>query len=177
MARTRTGLLALIAVLVLTALRTPAEETSAPVAPAHPAPPPMSEQELQSFLARPLVAHLALVRGNGSPQLVPMWFLFKDGAFYMSTRTYAAKLKHLRKNPRVAIVIDVMEAPLKNKSVTVSGTAQVLTSGVQEMTAAIYRKYVGEQGMASAAAQHNINEPRVILKIIPKKIVTMDTTR
>ncbi len=154
-----------------------AEEANTPAALARPAPQPMSEQELRSFLARPLVAHLALVRANGTPQLVPMWFLFKDGVFYMSTRTSAAKLKHLRKNPRVAVVIDVMEAPLKNKSVSVSGTAEVVTAGVPEMTAAIYRKYVGEQGLSTGSAQHNINEPRVILKIVPKKIVTMDTTR
>ncbi len=136
----------------------------------------MSAADLQEFLTRPLVAHLAVVRANGTAQVVPMWFLYKEGVFYMSTRTYAAKLKHIQHNPRVAIVIDVMEAPLKNKSVSVEGTAEVERTGVKEMTTAIYRKYVGQAGLASAAAQRNINDARVILKIVPKKIVTVDTT-
>lgn len=137
----------------------------------------MTPQEMQAFLARPLVAHLAIVRANRTPQLVPMWFLYENGAIYMSTRVNAAKLKHIRANPHVAVVVDVMEAPLKNKVVTIEGTAQIETTGVKDVVTKIYRKYLGPEAAKSPAAQHNINEPRVILKITPERIHTMDTTR
>jgi len=142
-----------------------------------PAPPPMTKEEMQAFLARPIIARLATVRANGTPQIVPMWFLYEDGVMYMSTRTYAAKVKHLQKNPRVAVVVDVMEAPLKNKVVTLEGTVEVQTTGVKEVTTKIYHKYMGTEGAATPAAQQSINAPRVILKITPKKIESMDTTR
>jgi PPOX class probable F420-dependent enzyme len=141
-----------------------------------PAPPAMTPAEIPAFLARPLVAHLATVRANGSPQLVPMWFLYENGVVYMSTRTTAAKLVHIRHNPHVAVEVDVMEAPLKNKVVTIDGRAEILTIGVKEITTRIYRKYMGLEGAASPVAQRNINTPRVILKITPKHIWSMDTT-
>jgi PPOX class probable F420-dependent enzyme len=143
---------------------------------ARPKPPAMSKEELNAFLARPLIARIATVRPNGSPQLVPMWFLYEDGVTYMSTRTYAAKVKYLKKNPRVAVVVDEMVAPMKNKVVTFEGTVEVLDTGVKEMTTKIYHKYVGVEGSASPQAQQSINTPRVILKITPKKMETMDTT-
>lgn len=152
-------------------------ETAKATPAAHPTPPPMSADEMKAFLARPLVAHLATVRTNGSPQVVPMWFLYEDGVMYMSTRTWAAKVRHLRHNPRVAVEVDVMEAPLKNKVVGIDGTAEVLTSGVKEMTTRIYQKYVGPDAAQDPKAQQSINTPRVVLKITPKKMWSMDTTR
>jgi hypothetical protein len=41
----------------------------------------------------------------------------------------------------------------------------------------IYKKYMGEEGMKIPAAQQSINAPRVILKITPKRIESLDTTR
>jgi len=137
----------------------------------------MTQEEVQAFLARPLIARLATVRANGTPQVVPMWFLYEDGVMYMSTRTNAAKVKHLRANPRVAVVVDVMEAPRKNKVVTLEGAAEVQTTGVKEMTTKIYQKYMGKEGAATPDAQQSINTPRVVLKIAPKKIESLDTTR
>lgn len=155
----------------------PLEAVTPPAPPVSHVPPSMTADEIRSFLAQPLIARLATVRRNCTPQIVPMWFLYADGVLYMSTRTQAAKLKHLRAHPQVAVVVDVMQAPLKNKSVTLQGRAEVLTTGVKEMTTRIYEKYMGKDAAASAAAQHNINEPRVILKITPKTITSIDTTR
>jgi PPOX class probable F420-dependent enzyme len=145
-------------------------------APARPAPPPMTKEEMQAFLARPIIARLATVRPNNTPQIVPMWFLYEDGVMYMSTRTYAAKVKHLQKNPRVAVVVDEMIAPLKNRVVTLEGTVEVQTTGVKEVTTKIYHKYMGTEGSATPVAQQSINAPRVILKITPKKVESLDTT-
>lgn len=144
--------------------------------PARPAPPAMTKEEMQAFLARPIIARLATVRPNSTPQIVPMWFLYEDGVMYMSTRTYAAKVKHLQKNPRVAVVVDEMVVPLKNKVVTLEGIVETQTTGVKEMTTRIYHKYLGAEGAATPAAQQSINTPRVILKITPKKIESIDTT-
>jgi len=65
------------------------------------------------------------------------------------TRTWAAKVKHIRGNRHVAVTVDVMEAPLKNKAVLLDGTAEIVTTGVQEMTTAIYQKYMGADAAKS----------------------------
>jgi len=137
----------------------------------------MTREAMQAFLAKPLVARLATVRANGTPQVTPMWFLYEDGIVYMSTRPERAKVKHIKVHPQVAVVVDVMEAPLKNKVVIVEGTAEFITTGVKEMTTKIYQKYMGVDGAGTPPAQQSINAPRVVLKITPKKIQTLDTTR
>lgn len=169
------GLIALCAVFVEVIGARAEEKPPVPSPPSTPL--SMTQEAMQAFLAQPLIARLATVRANGTPQVVPMWFLYENGVMYMSTRTYAAKVKHLQKNPRVAVVVDVMEAPLKNKVVTIEGTAEMLTTGVKEVTTKIYHKYMGVEGAATPTAQRNINTPRVILKITPQKIETLDTTR
>jgi hypothetical protein len=45
------------------------------------------------------------------------------------------------------------------------------------MTTKIYHKYAGVDGSATPQAQRSINTPRVILKITPKKMETLDTTK
>ena len=143
---------------------------------AEPAPPAMSKQEIDAFLARPLVARLATVRANGTPQITPMWFLWENGVLYMSTRVKAAKVKHIRAHPRVAVVIDVMEAPFENESVTIEGPAEIRTTGVKEVVTKIYRKYLGAEGLKSERARKGIETPRVILAITPVKVWSVDTT-
>jgi general stress protein 26 len=95
----------------------------------------------------------------------------------MSTRPERAKVKHIKAHPQVAVVVDVMEAPLKNKVVIMEGTAEFINTGVKEMTTKIYQKYMGMDGADAPPAQQGINSPRVILKITPKKIQMMDTTK
>ena len=61
--------------------------------------------------------------------------------------------------------------------VIMEGTAEFINTGVKEMTTKIYQKYMGMDGAGTPPAQQSINSPRVILKITPKKIQTMDTTK
>jgi len=144
--------------------------------PPRPRLPAMTPERLKEFLAQPLVARLATVRPDGRPQVVPMWFIYQDGVVYMSTGVEAAKVRHIRHNDRVAITIDVMEAPLKNKGVIIDGRAEIQTDGVLDVTRRIYKKYMGEEGSATPVAQRSINRPRVILKITPNRLVSFDTT-
>ncbi|MGE0826629.1 MAG: pyridoxamine 5'-phosphate oxidase family protein [Candidatus Binatia bacterium] len=155
------------------------EETAVATSSASPvvAEPAMSADELQEFLARPLIARLATSRANGTPQVTPMWFLYEDGIVYMSTRPSRAKVRHIKANPNVAVVVDVMEAPLKNKVVTFEGSVELVTTGVKEVTTKIYQKYMGIEGAKSPPAQQSIDAPRIILKMVPKTVQTIDTTR
>lgn len=134
----------------------------------------MTEREIRGFLSQPRVARLATVRPDGTPQITPMWFLFENRTIYMSTRTGAGKVTHIRRNPNVAAVVDVMEAPYRNKVVELEGTAEIETEDVTELTAKIRRKYVGAQ---SAQGLGGSDTGRVILKFSPRKIRSLDTTR
>ncbi len=61
--------------------------------------------KLRDLLDRPLIAHLATVRGDGSPQVNPMWFSW-DGEFIRFSHTnFRRKFHNVTANPAVSISI------------------------------------------------------------------------
>ena len=50
-------------------------------------------------------AELATVMPDGSPQVTPVWFEFKDGAIRINTALGRRKARNLETNPKVAMAI------------------------------------------------------------------------
>jgi PPOX class probable F420-dependent enzyme len=98
------------------------------------------------------VAHLATADAHGQPHVIPICFVF-DGKYFYSPidekpkRTAAQKLKRLkniRENPQVALVIDHYEEDWRKLAyILVSGKARVLLSGAKHRKAVklLRRKY------------------------------------
>ena len=62
--------------------------------------------DLDAFLTRPLVAHVAT---NG-PTIRPVWYLWEQGAFWWLTGSWSRLPNRLRRDPAVALVIDNWDA-------------------------------------------------------------------
>ncbi|HKS46498.1 MAG TPA: PPOX class F420-dependent oxidoreductase [Amycolatopsis sp.] len=70
-------------------------------------------EELRDLLERPLIADLATVREDGTPQVNPMWFAW-DGEFIRFTHTnFRRKFRNIRANPAVAVSIIDPENPYR----------------------------------------------------------------
>jgi pyridoxine/pyridoxamine 5'-phosphate oxidase len=65
-----------------------------------------SQQEIEEFLAKPLVCHLACLDDEGYPYVVPCLYLYADGGFYLTARERAAWAHHLQRDGRVSLCID-----------------------------------------------------------------------
>ncbi len=71
---------------------------------------PASHRDL---LERPLFAHLATIRPDGTPQVNPMWFSW-DGEYVLFTNsTERQKYKNVIAHPDVAISINDPEQPYR----------------------------------------------------------------
>src|SRR5439155_13029538 len=46
----------------------------------------MDQGEIDAFLAEPRLCHFATVDAKGHPRVRPLWFLWKDGEFWFTTR-------------------------------------------------------------------------------------------
>lgn len=55
---------------------------------------------------------LATVRPGGRPHLVPIWFVWMDGEFYILTESSSVKARNLRANPRAVISLEDGSSPL-----------------------------------------------------------------
>ena len=59
------------------------------------------------FLGSQKILRLATVDAGGMPHIVPVWYLFEAGKFYVGTNTNTRKVRNLRKKKLVAFCIDV----------------------------------------------------------------------
>lgn len=109
--------------------------------------PAMTPQELQAFLAQPLVASFCTLGADGAPRVAPVWFQYQDGRFYVWTDNASVKLRNVLRDPRVALCIASHDEPYRY--VVARGVAEVVRDGVAARAVAIAQRYYGpERGTA-----------------------------
>lgn len=64
---------------------------------------------LDAFLQRPLVARVATI-GRHGPTIRPVWYLWEEQRFWWLTGAWSALERQLRRDPRVALVVDSYNA-------------------------------------------------------------------
>src|SRR6478672_9843723 len=68
--------------------------------------PPMPvPSEVEEFLRRPLPAVIATLRADGSPHTVPTWYDWEDGHVLVNMADTRLRLRHIRRDPRVALTV------------------------------------------------------------------------
>jgi PPOX class probable F420-dependent enzyme len=60
---------------------------------------------IEEFLREPNLMVIATVRDDGRPQSVPSWYEYRDGRLVVNMDAGRARLKHMRKNPNVAVTV------------------------------------------------------------------------
>jgi PPOX class probable F420-dependent enzyme len=79
---------------------------------------------------------LATVRPDGSPHLVPIWFVWVAGKIYLCTEAASVKVRNLQLNPRVSIALEDGNHPI-----VIEGLAQPIGVAPQPVMAAFQKKY------------------------------------
>src|SRR5438309_1870360 len=78
---------------------------SADAAAGPPEPAKVIPEPLADMLERPLYAHLATVRPDGTPQVNPTWFRFDGEYLWLTTTSRRQKHRNWRAQPAVALSI------------------------------------------------------------------------
>jgi PPOX class probable F420-dependent enzyme len=84
---------------------------------------PKIAAELESRLREEKIGWLTTVRHDGTPQPVPVWFLWQDGRFLIYSQPNARKIGNIERNPRVAVNLNSDE--WGNRVAVFVGTASV----------------------------------------------------
>jgi PPOX class probable F420-dependent enzyme len=71
-----------------------------------------------------LVIWLTTIGADGTPQPNPVWFLVEDDTVLVYNRDDALRLKHIRRNPRVALNLDTDGEG--EDVIVLTGTAEIL---------------------------------------------------
>jgi Pyridoxamine 5'-phosphate oxidase len=85
----------------------------------------MTDAERDEFLAAERTARVATLGADG-PHATPLWFAWHDGCIWLYSITRSRRWADLRKDPRLAIVVDTGHAYDELRGVEITGTAEVV---------------------------------------------------
>ncbi|TMF86931.1 MAG: TIGR03618 family F420-dependent PPOX class oxidoreductase [Chloroflexi bacterium] len=126
----------------------------------------LTEQDLELFQATNF-AHVATLSEDGSPHAVVVWVDAADGKVRFNSAEHAVKVKHLRRDPRVAVSVHGQDDPYR--AVTVLGSAVMTTEGAEEHIDLLTRKYTDRDRYP--AEWRAANEVRVLIEVAPRSIL------
>jgi PPOX class probable F420-dependent enzyme len=141
----------------------------------YPQMPPLTEEELASFLEAMPIARLATHNPDGTIHVVPVWFKYVDGDILLGTQEITQKVKNVERDPNVTVLIDSQESPFKGAMIY--GTATLDTENlVAERTDIFARFMPAEEAQRLAGALAAAFEPAVI-RVVPHKIASWDYSK
>ena len=129
----------------------------------------MIHEQLEELTRQPLLAVLATVNPDGTPQATPLWYHYDGRTFNTTSFAHRVKVRNIRKNPKVSLVI--VDTANYGKELIVRGTAELVEDGVPEATLRNAVRYLGEEKGRAEAAELTAGGPRVIIRITPERIV------
>ena len=99
--------------------------------------------DLDGLLDEPLVAVLATLRSDGSVLLSPVWHEWRDDGFNQWLPADDVKSRHLRRDPRVTLVVAESAQPLRG--VELRTEAELIAPDAIAVAIRIASRYVGPE--------------------------------
>jgi len=123
--------------------------------------------DLGDLLEQPLVAVLATYRYDGTVLLSPVWHEWRDEGFNVVTSADGVKVRHLRRDPRAAIVVCESRPPYRG--IEVQGEARLEAAGGEVRR--IATRYLGETEGAAYAQRAGDD---TLIRLAPRRLRAWD---
>lgn len=129
----------------------------------------------QQIVQEPRIAVVSTLSSSGYPHQTSVWFVFHEGAFYLSIPSTSQKYANLERHAKLSLLIDVRKT-YEQYGFCVQGTAELMTGD----SAAVIRERVHSRYLAQDA----LNDPNIgsffeklddaAVKLIPERIFEWD---
>jgi general stress protein 26 len=132
---------------------------------------PLTPDEMDAFLTGPHLCHFATVDAAGRPRVRPLWYLWRDGAFWFTTRLEARHTgRDIAGGGVASVSIASEERPYR--AVVATGAVEVVGKD-RGLLDAISSRYGEREGRAWLAGA--MKEPdRTVLKLVPERLTSWD---
>lgn len=134
----------------------------------------LTPAEQAAFLRGHHKAAFATIDKDGFPHVVGMnYFMKDDGALYMTSYGKAQKVVNVRRNPKVALLVETGDSYGELQGVMVRGECEIIESA--DAVQAVFASRSGDRGRAQPSSGALASAPkRVVLKVVPRRVVTWD---
>ena len=125
-------------------------------------------------------AAVATTSADGSPHVVPLWFVWQEDAIFVSTRQDGRTWANVVRDPRVAITIDLGRAWVEVAGVEILGSAEPLSAesaAMRKPISAWHEKY--RPLLSGDGFERLTDEIRSLtfLRVVPDRIAAWDHAR
>ncbi len=125
----------------------------------------------EKFLKSQKILRLATIDPLGEPHIVPVWYMYANGKFYVGTNTKTRKAKNIKKNSKISFCVDTGIKSPDIVGVMGIGRARLIlkTNMVESLARKILLRYFAS--LKNKSAQQLFDQTDCIIEITPKKII------
>jgi PPOX class probable F420-dependent enzyme len=127
-------------------------------------PHPTLTDDQVALLRDKVLAHVATVMPDGSPQVTPVWVDTDGEAVLFNTAKGRLKYRNLSRDPRVAISVSAKDNDYR--TVVLRGRAEFIEEGADAHIDRLAKKYLG----ADSYPGRKPGEVRVTVRVVPQTI-------
>jgi PPOX class probable F420-dependent enzyme len=131
----------------------------------------MSPEEYRAFLLQGAhTAKLATTRADGRPHVAPIWFTLDGDDIMFTTWHTTVKARALRRDPRVALLVDDERPPFAYVMIEGRVTISDNLDELQHWATRIAARYMGEE-QAESYGKRNGVPGELLVRLTPLKVV------
>lgn len=137
----------------------------------------MTDDEIWSFVAERRNLQVATLNRDGTPQLTTLWFAVVDGAIIFETFTKSQKIVNLRRDPRIAVLVEDGDSYDQLRGVSINGHAELVDepAAVERYAEAVVAKYTPDlPPEMRAEAAKTLARKRTVVVVRPRRIASWD---
>lgn len=141
----------------------------------------MDDAAIEEFLASKLKVQVGTLDGSGGPHLTTLYYVLHDGKITFWTYKTSQKILNLRRDPRIACLVEDGDAYFDLRGVSVRGRARIVddvdeirTLGTEIVTRLAGGADIGEEGRAIVDLQAT---KRVAVIVEPDKVASWDHSK
>jgi hypothetical protein len=120
-------------------------------------------------------ARLGTLNEDGSIHIAPIYFKHVDGQILMATQEPSRKIRNIRRNNTVSVLIDTTEVPFKG--MLIYGKAELDYEDVIRKRIAIFEKRLSHEEAETYAKRLSRKWKCVIVRITPLRIASFDYSK
>lgn len=135
------------------------------------------DEDLPALYAECKSLQLATLDKAGAPHLTTVWYAVHEGAFLFETYGKSQKVVNMRRDPRVALLLEAGTEYAELRGVSMQGRAEIVDDAAENlrlMTVLVDHHFPGQAPEALAQMAARMAEKRLVVSVRPDKVISWD---
>ena len=137
----------------------------------------LTPEEMAAYLEECRTVQVATINRDGTPHLAPNYYVLIDGLVTFWTYGASQKIRNLRRDPRIACLVETSTRSEDARGLQINGTAEIVESreAVLDVGMRLRQRYGGAiDNEATRAQVAKRGAKRVVVKVHPLRCISWD---